>query len=216
MRDILIGEGKKVAAEINELGGKAHYLKLDVTREEEWISILYKTVESFGGLHVLVNNAGIFETALIEHTTVEEWDRILDINARGVFLGIKHAVPALRESGGGSIINISSTVGLIGSPFEGAYTASKGAVRLLTKSAAIQLAKDGIRVNSIHPGLIETEMVASVLANADLLEDRLAQIPIARIGTAEDVARGALFLASDEASYMTGAELVIDGGSTAQ
>ena len=216
LTDIRDDEGEKVAAEINELGGKAHYMRHDVIEEREWVVAVARTVELFGGLHVLINNAGIFVTTVIEHTTVEEWDRIMDINARGVFLGIKHAIPAMRESGGGSIVNISSTAGLVGNPREGAYTASKGAVRLMTKSAAIQAAKDGIRVNSVHPGFIDTEMVAFISQDPESMAEIMPKIPLGRSGTSDDIAKGALFLASDEASYVTGTELVIDGGYVAQ
>ncbi len=216
LTDIRDDEGEKVAAEINELGGKAHYMRHNVIEEREWVVAVARTVELFGGLHVLINNAGIFVTTVIEHTTVEEWDRIMDINARGVFLGIKHAIPAMRESGGGSIVNISSTAGLVGNPREGAYTASKGAVRLMTKSAAIQAAKDGIRVNSVHPGFIDTEMVAFISQDPESMAEIMPKIPLGRSGTSDDIAKGALFLASDEASYVTGTELVIDGGYVAQ
>ena len=144
----------------------------------------------FGGLHVLINNAGIFVATVIEHTPVEEWDRIMDINARGVFLGIKHAIPAMRESGGGSIVNISSAAGLVANPMEGAYTASKGAVRLMTKSAAIQAAKDGIRVNSVHPGFIDTEMIAFISEDPEAMAEIMPKIPLGRSGTSEDVAMG--------------------------
>ncbi len=216
LTDIRDDEGEKVAAEISELGGKAHYMRQDVTEEREWVVAVARTVELFGGLHVLINNAGIFVTTIIEDTTVEEWDRIMDINARGVFLGIKHAIPAMRESGGGSIVNISSTAGLVGNAREGAYTASKGAVRLMTKSAAIQAAKDGIRVNSVHPGFIETEMVAFISEDPEAMAEIIPKIPLGRSGTSEDIAKGVLFLASDEASYVTGTELVIDGGYVAQ
>ena len=165
---------------------------------------------------MLINNAGILRRATVEHTTVEEWDEVLDVNARGVFLGIKHAIKPMRRSGVGSIVNISSMAGFVGNNRDSAYTASKGAVRLLTKSAAIQLAPDGIRVNSIHPGVIGTEMIADVLDSPDLIRDRLSGIPLGRLGTADDIAWAALFLASDEASYVTGTELVVDGGFIAQ
>ena len=216
LTDIRDDEGEKVAAEINELGGKAQYMRHDVIEESEWVVAVARTVELFGGLHVLINNAGIFVATVIEHTPVEEWDRIMDINARGVFLGIKHAIPAMRESGGGSIVNISSAAGLVANPMEGAYTASKGAVRLMTKSAAIQAAKDGIRVNSVHPGFIDTEMIAFISEDPEAMAEIMPKIPLGRSGTSEEVARGVLFLASDEASYVTGTELVIDGGYVAQ
>jgi len=149
-------------------------------------------------------------------TTSAEWDLVMDINAKGVFLGTKHAIPEMRKAGGGSIVNISSVAGLVGSRGTAAYTASKGAVRLLTKSTAIQYASEGIRANSIHPGTIETPMTEGLLANEAYREDRMNRTPIGRLGRPEDVAYGALYLASDEASFVTGSELVIDGGRTAE
>jgi len=166
---------------------------------------------------VLVNNAGIIIRKSIEETSVEEWDRTQAINVRGVFLGTKFAIPAMRQAGGGSIINISSIAGLVGSTYGAAsYIASKGAVRLFTKATAIQHAKDNIRCNSIHPGPIETLMIQNTLEDHAFLQERLHRIPLGRIGRVEDVAYGVLYLASDESSYVTGSELVIDGGATAQ
>ena len=164
-----------------------------------------------------MNNAGISIRKNVEDTTEEDWDRVMAINAKGVFLGTKQVIPAMRKSGGGSIVNISSTAGLVGSPYSGAsYAASKGAVRLLTKSTAVQYAKEGIRCNSVHPGLLETPMTEDILADAAHRAERTERIPLGRVGTAEDVAFGVLYLASDESSFMTGSELVIDGGTTAQ
>ena len=215
--DILDDQGKQVEAEINEAGGDALYVHLDVTQEADWASAVEIAVSRYGKLDILVNNAGITIRKNVEDTTEEDWDRIMAINAKGVFLGIKQAIPAMRQSGGGSIINSSSTAGLVGSPYSGAsYAATKGAVRLLTKATAIQYAKEGIRCNSVHPGLLETPMTADMLADAAHREERTARIPLGRIGTAEDVACGVLYLASDEASFITGSELVIDGGATAQ
>ena len=215
--DILDDQGKQVEAEINEAGGEALYVHLDVTQEADWESAVETAVSRYGKLDILVNNAGITIRKNVEDTTEEEWDRIMAINAKGVFLGIKQAIPAMRQSGGGSIINISSTAGLVGSPYSGAsYAATKGAVRLLTKATAIQYAKEGIRCNSVHPGLLETPMTEDMLADAAHREERTARIPLGRIGTAEDIAYGVLYLASDEASFITGSELVIDGGATAQ
>ena len=215
--DILDDQGKQVEAEINEAGGEALYVHLDVTQEADWESAVETAVSRYGKLDILVNNAGITIRKNVEDTTEEDWDRIMAINAKGVFLGIKQAIPAMRQSGGGSIINISSTAGLVGSPYSGAsYAATKGAVRLLTKATAIQYAKEGIRCNSVHPGLLETPMTKDMLADAAHREERTARIPLGRIGTAEDIAYGVLYLASDEASFITGSELVIDGGATAQ
>ena len=215
--DVLDAEGTSVAAEIAESGGDALFVHLDVTHEEGWRSAIGAAVSSFGKLDVLVNNAGIWRRGRVEDTTVEDWDTIMDVNAKGVFLGTKLAIPEMRKAGGGSIINISSTAGLVGGPRSSAYTASKGAVRLFTKATAIQYAKEGIRANSIHPGPIETAMIQQVWQGDEQnREEAIARTPLGRIGTPEDIAYGALFLASDESSFMTGSELVIDGGSTAQ
>ena len=216
MGDILEDEGRKLEAEINESGGRALFVKLDVTSESDWQEAVGQTVRTFGKLDVLVNNAAIYSRVRLEDTSVEEWDRIMAVNAKGVFLGIKHSIPEMRRAGGGSIINISSTAGLVGSPRGSAYTASKGGVRLLTKSTAVQCAADGIRANSIHPGPIDTDMIAENIGTPEGLAQSVARVPLGRVGSVDDVAYGALFLASDESSYMTGSELVIDGGVTAQ
>jgi NAD(P)-dependent dehydrogenase (short-subunit alcohol dehydrogenase family) len=175
------------------------------------------TVARFGKLDVLVNNAGIFKLGRVEETTPELWDEIMDINSKGVFLGTKCAIPEMRNAGGGSIINISSVAGLVGTQYSAAYGASKGAVRLLTKSTATAYAREGIRANSIHPGVIETPMTTpNLLSNEEARQRSIARHPLGRVGQPEDVAYGALFLASDESSFMTGSELVIDGGLSAQ
>ncbi len=215
--DILENEGDQVEAEINESGGECLFVHLDVTSQAHWERAVAAAVSSFGKLDVLVNNAGIWRRGRVEDTTVEDWDTIMDVNAKGVFLGTKLAIPEMRKAGGGSIINISSTAGLVGGPRSSAYTASKGAVRLLTKATAVQYAKEGIRANSIHPGPIETAMIQQVWQGDEQnREEAIARTPLGRIGTPEDIAYGALFLASDESSFMTGSELVIDGGNTAQ
>ena len=213
--DVLEEEGQQVEAEIAESGGEAVFVHLDVTSESDWRGAVDTAVERFGKLDILVNNAGIFNRAFIHEQSEEDWDRVMDINGKGVFLGTKAAIPAMREAGGGSIVNISSVAGLIGSMASTAYNASKGAVRLLTKSTAIQYAKEGIRCNSVHPGPIETPMLDLVYPSTETRAQRQDAIPIGRLGRMEDVAKGVLFLASDEASYMTGSELVIDGGYTA-
>jgi NAD(P)-dependent dehydrogenase (short-subunit alcohol dehydrogenase family) len=214
--DILEAEGKQVEAEINESGGKALFVKLDVTSETDWRRAVALAEQHFGKLDILVNNAGIYRITAIEHASEQEWDEVMDINGKGVFLGTKHAIPAMRKAGGGSIVNISSIAGLVGSVRGSAYGPSKGAVRLLTKYTAIQHAADGIRANSIHPGPIDTEMIAFSIGTPEGRKTSESRVPLGRIGTVEDVAYGALFLASDESSYMTGSELVIDGGITAQ
>lgn len=214
--DILEEEGRKVEAEIYEAGGECVFVSLDVSSEEAWQNAVNEAVSRYGKLDILVNNAGIYRAHNVEETTSDEWNQVMGINAKGVFLGTKHAIPAMRDAGGGSIVNISSVAGLVGSRATSAYNASKGAVRLLTKSTAIQYASDGIRANSVHPGTIETPMTEGFLADPSMRQDRMDRTPIGRLGKPEDVAYGALFLASDEASFMTGSELVIDGGRTAE
>jgi NAD(P)-dependent dehydrogenase (short-subunit alcohol dehydrogenase family) len=215
--DILDVQGRQVEAEVKASGGEATYVHLDVTNEEHWRAAVDTAVRRYGKLDILVNNAGILLRKAIEEMTVEEWDRIMAINLKGVFLGTKYAIPAMRSAGGGSIINISSTAGLVGSPGgSSAYIATKGGVRLLTKATAIQHAKDKIRCNSVHPGPIATEMIRDTLENQELWAQRLRRLPMGRAGTPEDVAYGVLYLASDESSYVTGSELVIDGGTTAE
>ena len=216
MGDILEDEGRRLEAEINESGGRALFVRLDAASESDWQNAIRQTVQTFGKLNVLVNNAAIYSRVPIEQTSAEEWDNIMAVNARGVFLGTKHSIPEMRRAGGGSIVNISSTAGLVGSARGSAYSASKGAVRLLTKSTAVQHASEGIRANSIHPGPIDTDMIADNIATPEGRAESEARVPLGRIGSVEDVAYGALFLASDESSYMTGSELVIDGGATAQ
>ncbi len=214
--DVLDAEGRRTEAEINETGGECLFVRLNVTSEPDWRRAIASTVSRFGRLDVLVNNAGIYRTAPVEQTSGDLWDLVMNINAKGVFLGTKYAIPEMRRAGGGSIINISSVAGLVGSMDSAAYNASKGAVRLFTKSTAIQHARDNIRANSVHPGTIETLMTAELLADEANRQDRMARTPLGRLGRPEDVAYGALYLASDESSFVTGSELVIDGGRTAQ
>ena len=216
LADILDSEGEAAAAQIRENGGEASYVHLDVASEDDWRSAIEFTLQTYGRLDILINNAAIYKRTPIVDTDVEEWRQIMEINSTGVFLGTKHAIPAMQRSGGGSIINISSTAGLVGSGRGSAYGASKGSVRLFTKYTAIQHALDGIRANSIHPGPIDTEMIADNISTPEGRAESEARVPLKRIGTVMDVAYGALFLASDESSYMTGAELVIDGGVTAR
>ena len=208
--------GMQVEAEIRELGGEAVYLRLDVANADDWRRAVDTAEERFGKVDVLVNNAAIVLRKNIEETTGEDWDNIMAINAKGVFLGTRAVIPAMRRAGGGSIINISSISGLvsIGPP---AYIATKGAVRLFTKSTAIQYASENIRANSIHPGSVDTDMRREGMGSQtpEEIQARVDQIPLGRVGTTEDISYGALFLASDESSFMTGSELVIDGGYTA-
>lgn len=213
--DILDDLGKQLEAEIAEAGGDATYIHLDVTSEAQWDNAVQTAVNSYGKVDILINNAGIVLQGRVEETTEEEWDRVQDVNSKGVFLGTKAVIPRMRDAGGGSIVNISSIAGLIGSQLA-AYSASKGAVRLLTKSTAIQYAEENIRCNSVHPGIIITEMTRFMREDPEVESRSLARIPMGYFGTADDVANGVLFLASDESAYMTGSELVIDGGITAQ
>ena len=216
LTDINQESGQQTAAQINESGGEATFLRLDVTNEQDWIDAVRATVSSYGRLDILVNNAGTGARHTVEDTTEEVWDTQMNIHAKGTFLGTKHAIPEMRKVGGGSIINVSSIYGLVGSDTSTAYHAAKGAIRLFTKSAAIQYAKENIRVNSVHPGYALTPLTQQGYANPEYLERILSRIPMGRVGTAGDIAYGMLYLASDESSFVTGSELVIDGGTTAQ
>jgi NAD(P)-dependent dehydrogenase (short-subunit alcohol dehydrogenase family) len=215
--DVLDVEGKAVESEIGGKGGRIVYIHLDVTSEADWQAAIDLAVRRFGKLDVLVNNAGIGAHGRVEDTSAEAWDRVMAINAKGVFLGTKAVIPAMRRAGGGSIINISSQLGLVGSDHTSPhYSASKGAVRLLTKTTALQYAREGIRVNSVHPGPIETPMTAARRSDPAVKAMMVSRIPLGRYGQANEVAYGVVYLASDEASFVTGSELVIDGGWTAQ
>ena len=209
--DVLDQQGKEVETDINSSGGQALFATLDVTDAANWQSVIDAAVSKFGKLNVLVNNAGILVREELEEGTEEGWNRTMDVNAKGVYFGMQYAVPHMRKAGGGSIINISSISGIVSLGYP-AYNASKGAVRLLTKNIAIQYAKENIRVNSIHPGVIKTSMMDG---DTRASEDWDRMIPLGRFAEPIEVAYGALFLASDESSYMTGSELVIDGGFTA-
>ena len=220
--DILENEGKQVEAEINNSGCECLFVLLDVTSQADWERAVQAALSRFGKLNILVNNAGIGNprgpdgvAVSIENLAEDQWDRVMDVNAKGVFLGTRAAIPEMRKAGGGSIINISSIAGLVGG-ITNAYGASKGAVRLFTKATAVQYAGEGIRANSVHPGLIETPMTANMLGDEAQRQSSIARHPLGRLGRPEDVAYGVLYLASDEASFVTGSELVIDGGLTAQ
>ena len=214
--DIAEGEGRKLEAEIAESGGDAVFMKLDVTSESGWEDAVEATVARYGKLDILVNNAGISSTHDADTMSTQAWDRFMDINARGVFLGMKSVIPQMQETGGGSIVNISSISGIVGqSGNHMGYNASKGAVRIVTKSAAAQYAQDGIRVNSVHPGAMPPMRSSAAARNQEVISDTLDTVPMGRRGRVEEVGNAVLFLASDEASYITGAELVVDGGLTA-
>ena len=216
--DVLEEDGRRVEAEINESGGDCLFLRLDVTSEANWQDAIAATVSRFGALHILVNNAGIGGVGgLVEDTTVEDWDRVMDINGKGVFLGTKAAIPEMQAAGGGSIINISSQLGIVAtdntSPM---YHASKGAVRILTKSTAIQFAPDGIRANSVHPGPVNTAMTERRREDPEAFALMRSRIPLGRFAEPIEIANAVLYLASDESGYVTGSEVVVDGGWVAQ
>ena len=208
--------GRQVEAEIAESGGDAVFMHLDVSNEDAWIEAVNATVERYGKVDVLVNNAGISSTHNPDTMSTEAWDNFMAINARGVFLGMKSVIPQMQAIGGGSIVNISSISGFVGNYGNHmGYNASKGAVRIVTKSAAVQYAQDGIRVNSVHPGLMPPMRSAGAAHSPEMRSVRAGQVPMRRSGRTEEVGYAVLFLASDEASYITGAELVVDGGMTA-
>ena len=215
--DLLEAEGRRMEAELAAAGGQVLYLPLDVTSASAWPRAVETTVSRFERLDILVNNAGIGGAGRLEDTRLEDWNRVMDVNATGVFLGTRAAIPALRQAGGGSIVNISSQLGLVGMDDSSPqYQASKGAVRLLTKLTALQYAKERIRANSVHPGPIVTPMTEGRRADPTTFARMTSRIPLGRYGEAEEVAYGVLYLASDESRFVTGSELVIDGGWTAQ
>ena len=211
--DVLEFEGRQVAEKIAAGGGQARFVKLDVTNEDDWQAAVKSVVTAFGKLDILVNNAGISGTFDPDTTSTSAWDMLMNVNAKGVFLGMKHAVPAMREAGGGAIVNISSISGFVGQDrLHMGYNASKGAVRIMTKSGAVQFAQHGIRVNSVHPGILPPMRTSKLSADPAWREKSLRFVPLKREGKVEEVANAVLFLASDEASYITGTELVVDGG----
>ena len=211
--DVLGAQGRDVADSIVKAGGQARFVELDVTSEAAWQYAVASTVKAFGKLDVLVNNAGISGSFDPDTMSTTAWDTLMSVNAKGVFLGMKHAIPAMQAAGGGAIVNISSISGFVGQDkLHMAYNASKGAVRIMTKSAAVQYAKDGIRVNSVHPGIMPPMRTSKMSADPAWREKSLRAVPMKREGRVEEVAYAVLFLASDEASYITGTELVVDGG----
>ncbi len=212
LTDIRDDLGERAAASLRAEGHDARYLHLDVTSEQNWAQVM----AAHGRLDILFNNAGVGFPGNVENITVEIWDRELGVHAKGVFLGTRTAIPAMHKGGGGSIINTSSVMGIVGSPTSPAYSAAKGAITIFTKSAALQYARENIRINSVHPGYADTPMTEQRFSDPALRQVLLDRTPMGRLGTAEDIANGVLFLASDESSWVTGAELVIDGGMTAQ
>ena len=216
--DIRDVEGQKVEAAIRAAGGEATYVHLDVISETDWQSAVQTATGHHGRLDILINNAAITIARVpIEERTAAEWDQVMAVNAKGVFLGTKYAIPAMRRAGGGSIVNISSVAGIGQSLHqEPAYAASKGAIRIFTKVTASQHAKDKIRCNSVHPGPVDTEMFHRAFRDREAMERRLQRIPMQRMGTVAEIVSAVLYLASDDSSYVTGSELVIDGGALAQ
>ena len=211
--DMLEEDGRAVAQQIVTANGAAEFMKLDVTDEANWKAVVDATVARFGKLDILVNNAGISGSAVEDVLDTMMWDKLMEVNGRGTFLGVKFAVPAMKAAGGGSIVNLSSISGVVGQKrIHVGYNASKGAVRTLTKSAAVQFGGDGIRVNSIHPGLMPPMRTSGATADPAFRAQMLKAVPLGRSGEADEVANAILFLASDEASYITGAELYVDGG----
>lgn len=219
---VLIGDvqeemGRQVAESIGltNSGGQAAFTRLDVSSEESWKEAVKKAINLYGKLTTLVNNAGIAIPGGLLAETQAGWDKTIAVNQAGVWYGMRAAIPEMLKAGGGAVVNISSVYGIIGSPDMLSYHASKGAVRLMSKAVALEYATKGIRVNSVHPGIIQTPIIATALT-PEITESIFSKTPMGRFGQPEEIARGSLFLCSDEASFVTGAELVIDGGWTAQ
>ena len=215
--DIREDDARKVEAEIAEAGGEAMVVMLDVSKEDQWEQAIADVIARFDKLDILVNNAGISGSGEKDFGSTEAWDQLMDINAKSVFLGMKHAIPEMEKVGGGAIVNISSISGMVGQSYvHPGYNASKGAVRLVTKAAAVQHAKSGIRVNSVHPGSMPPMLTSGARGDGGSQDARMAAIPMGREGQPIEVANAVLFMASDEASYITGTELMVDGGFTAR
>jgi NAD(P)-dependent dehydrogenase (short-subunit alcohol dehydrogenase family) len=215
--DIRKDDARKVEAEIAEAGGEAMVVMLNVSKEDQWEQAIADVIAKFGKLDILVNNAGISGSGEKDFSSTAAWDQLMDINAKSVFLGMKHAIPEMEKVGGGAIVNISSISGMVGQSYvHPGYNASKGAVRLVTKAAAVQHAKSGIRVNSVHPGSMPPMLTSGARGDGGSQDARMAAIPMGREGQPIEVANAVLFMASDEASYITGTELMVDGGFTAR
>lgn len=219
--DILDAEGEALAARLRSAGARALYARLDVSHEEDWAAAMRRAERELGGLDALVNNAAIARDGDMEQETLEGWNRVLAVNLTGSWLGMRAALPLLRLRRGASIVNVSSIYGVMGGTgYAAAYHATKGALRVMTKNAAIRYARDGIRVNSIHPAFIDTPMIAPVMTDESGAKSKMAawierRTPMRRVGRPEEVAEVIVFLASDAASYMTGSEVYVDGGWTA-
>ena len=210
--DVLEKEGHAVADSIVSAGGEAMFLRMDVSDEEQWRETVRATVKRYGRLDVLVNNAGI-SGAVPDRMSTDYFDKLMAVNARGTFLGMKYAIPEMQQAGGGAIVNLSSISGFVGQEFvHMGYNGAKAAIRMMTKSAAVQYAKDGIRVNSVHPGVMPPMRTSVTAADPNIRQKVLESVPMRRAGRVEEAAYAILFLASDEASYITGTELVVDGG----
>jgi NAD(P)-dependent dehydrogenase (short-subunit alcohol dehydrogenase family) len=211
--DVLVPEGQAVVDAAVGMGGRARFVRLDVTSEPEWRDVITATLSAFGALNVLVNNAGISGSVDSDFMSTAAFDALMSVNAKGTFLGMKHAIPAMRAAGGGAIVNISSISGFVGQKVvHMGYSASKAAVRMMTKTAAVQHAQDGIRVNSVHPGFMPPMRASKATGDPATRARMLSPVPMKREGRPDEVAYAVLFLASDEASYITGTELVVDGG----
>lgn len=211
-------KGDALESELNADGEVVIFRNFDVTHENRWIEVVDEVMDKWGRLDIVVNNAGMSGAkgrATVEDTLVENWDTVFAVNSTAIMLGTKTAIPAMRENGGGSVVNVSSIFGIVGSPAGAAYHASKGAARTFSKAAAVQYAKDNIRVNSVHPGFTDTPMTLDIHSQKEIRDARLEMTPLGRLGLPLDIAYGILYLASDEAAWVTGTELVIDGGEIA-
>jgi len=216
--DLADEPGKATVDAVRAVGGEATFVRADVSQWNDCVAMVRTAVDAYGGLHVVYNNAGIFpaDDGGVLDTPEPTWDRVMNVNLKGVWLGCKAAIPALRASGGGSIVNVASFVALVGAATaQIAYTASKGGVLAMTRELAVEYARQGIRANALCPGPIETPLLQELLADPDRRARRMVHIPMGRLGRAEELAKAALFLASDDSSFMTGAALVVDGGITA-
>ncbi|MCR8844533.1 glucose 1-dehydrogenase [Paenibacillus sp. SC116] len=215
--DINEENGRKTCDELKKVSDNVMFIKHDVQSEEDWAHVVSEANDKYGRVDVLFNNAGIFSSKPIEDYTVEEWNRLMGVNVTGVFLGMKHVIPIMRNQESGSIINASSIAGLKGAANHALYGASKGAVRIMTKDVALEVAQYQIRVNSIHPGVIQTSMGEAVATGVKATTEQIASsIPLKRLGTPDDIAHLIVFLASDESTFITGTEMVVDGGSSAR